>query len=187
MKGRRIYRIVWSGVVVPLGTAGFIAAVLLSAPVLAAVLVLAIVGTSPRVVRRSLRWWEAPPPTSAATRLDGFTQAFAAAFPEFAILPGTPPAAPSTDLALMTDEQLCRQWRTSCTLVQEAASARQLGRVLQTRQRYLDELERRNEAGFGAWLASGARAESDPLPYLRGERAVGSAIDWNELTSGHDG
>ncbi|HET6653212.1 MAG TPA: hypothetical protein VFH10_11270 [Nocardioides sp.] len=186
MKGQRIYRIVWSGVVVPLCTVGFIAAVLLLAPVVAAVLALAVVGTSPRVVRSSLRWCETAPPTSAS-RLDGFSQAFAAAFPEFAILPGTPPPATPPDLPAMTDEQLCRQWRTSSTLVQEAASARQLSRVLQTRQLYLDELERRNQAGFDARLASGARAESDPLPYLRGERATGSAIDWNELTSGYDG
>jgi hypothetical protein len=185
MKPQRIYRIVWSGVVVPLCTAGFVTAVVLSAPVLAALLALAVIGTSPRVVRSSLRWCETPP--TSATLLDGFGQAFAAAYPEFAVLPSPPPPATSTDLAAMPDEELCRQWRTSSAQVREAATSRQLSRVQQERQRYLDELERRNEAGFRAWLASGPLAGSDPWPYLRGERTTGCTIDWNELTSGPDG
>lgn len=34
------------------------------------------------------------------------------------------------------------------------------------RRQVLDELERRNPSGFGQWMASGARAPSDPARYL---------------------
>lgn len=39
-------------------------------------------------------------------------------------------------------------------------------RVVQQRQLYLDELERRNPAGLAAWLASGARAAGDPTRFI---------------------
>jgi len=34
------------------------------------------------------------------------------------------------------------------------------------RQRMLDELERRDRAGFERWLSTGARAASDPSRYI---------------------
>jgi hypothetical protein len=38
--------------------------------------------------------------------------------------------------------------------------------IILARQECLDELERRNRPGIARWLASGARAGSDPRPYL---------------------
>jgi hypothetical protein len=54
------------------------------------------------------------------------------------------------------------------------------------RQRFLDEFERRNSSGLAAWLASGARAAGNPLPYLTESRVNTPAIDWDELTRGQD-
>ncbi|MEV6823756.1 hypothetical protein [Amycolatopsis sp. NPDC051102] len=74
-----------------------------------------------------------------------------------------PPARPVA--ALSTDE-LCTAWRRSyCRLLvtQDVPARRQL---VQRRQDYLDEIERRDRSGFLHWLADGARAGSDPGPYL---------------------
>jgi hypothetical protein len=56
--------------------------------------------------------------------------------------------------------------------------------VVAERQEYLDEFERRNPKGFVAWLASGARAPGNPLPYLMGTRYDSPTINWDELTRG---
>jgi len=81
----------------------------------------------------------------------------------------------------LTDEQLCSEWRASYVAMQGPVSLRQLARMVVQRQRYLDELERRNPDGFSAWLASGAWASSTPLPYLSETRRNAPTIDWNEL------
>jgi hypothetical protein len=54
--------------------------------------------------------------------------------------------------------------------------------TVQERQKYLDELERRNAAGLAAWFASGARVASNPLPYFAQDRANRATINWDELT-----
>jgi hypothetical protein len=38
--------------------------------------------------------------------------------------------------------------------------------LARTRERYLDEIERRDPRGFARWLSSGARAGSDPATFL---------------------
>jgi hypothetical protein len=81
----------------------------------------------------------------------------------------------------LTDEQLCSEWRASYVAMQGPVSLRQLARMVHKRQRYLDELERRNPGGLSAWLASGAWASSTPLPYLSENRPDAPAIDWEEL------
>ncbi|MDN5798209.1 MAG: hypothetical protein L0H79_21020 [Intrasporangium sp.] len=68
---------------------------------------------------------------------------------------------------MLTDTQLCHEWRRSFTALQRAVGdPARLTAVIQTRARYLDELERRHPAAFLAWLAHGARAASDPSRYL---------------------
>ena len=72
------------------------------------------------------------------------------------------------ELDLLDDVALCRTWRHSFLRVESAASADTLHTVAEHRRRCLDEIERRNPAGFAAWLASGGHAASDPLPFLAG-------------------
>jgi hypothetical protein len=45
---------------------------------------------------------------------------------------------------------------------------------VQRRVAALDELERRDPAGFARWLAAGATAGSNPAQYLRGDSSAGS-------------
>jgi hypothetical protein len=71
-----------------------------------------------------------------------------------------------TEPWLLDDYELCCAWRRSSLLLEHPHSPATHSRLAQQRQLYLDELERRNPAGVSAWLASGARAASDPTRYI---------------------
>lgn len=81
----------------------------------------------------------------------------------------------------LSDEQLCRQWRTSCRRLRDESGPVPDLTTVEQRQWYLDEFEHRNARGFVAWLASGA--PENVLDYLNDGRH-GLAIDWDELTRG---
>jgi hypothetical protein len=66
---------------------------------------------------------------------------------------------------LSTDD-LCLVWRCSYVQLQRAADESARQQIVRARQEYLDELERRDHAGFARWLASGARASGNPRRYL---------------------
>lgn len=75
------------------------------------------------------------------------------------------PAAKAEPPPLST-AQLCRQWQDSYEALREAATAAARLRIVEARQRCLDELERRDPDGLNAWLASTASAASDPSRFL---------------------
>jgi hypothetical protein len=75
----------------------------------------------------------------------------------------TLPIRPTRDLP--TDE-LCLVWRRSYFQLQRAADEHTRQQIIRARQECLDELERRDSPGFARWLASGARAGSDPGRFL---------------------
>jgi hypothetical protein len=77
-----------------------------------------------------------------------------------------PAAGPARDLHSLDDEALCLAWRRSFVLLEAARSAAERMSVVEQRQQYLDELHRRSPEGLAAWLASGARASGNPLPYV---------------------
>jgi hypothetical protein len=70
-------------------------------------------------------------------------------------------------------EALGREWlRTSAALAQTRGPlARQA--LVDRRQQALDELERRDPAGFARWLADEPTVESDPARYIAGRPAEG--------------
>ncbi|TCC63365.1 hypothetical protein E0H73_13030 [Kribbella pittospori] len=78
------------------------------------------------------------------------------------------PAAitPAPELSSLGDEALCLAWRRSFRLLETAPTAAERLSVVEKRQQYLDELHRRSPEGLAAWLASGARASGNPLPYV---------------------
>ena len=69
----------------------------------------------------------------------------------------------------LTLEELCWAWRASYTALQRSEPTVQ-ARIVSERARYLDELERRAPAGFARWLATGARAGSDPTRFVTAEQ-----------------
>jgi hypothetical protein len=75
-------------------------------------------------------------------------------------------AGPARDLRSLDDEALCLAWRRSFVLLEAARSAAERLSVVEQRQQYLDELHQRSPEGLAAWLASGARASGNPLPYV---------------------
>jgi hypothetical protein len=152
-------------------------AVLLGAGVFLLVLFLLI--SSPYAVGAYCRWLNSVPTPSQA-QINALARALAYASPEYI------PALPPTDLGMLTDEQLCRSWRSSFFALQERASSTSMLEDVAERQRYLDEFDRRNPRGFAAWMASGARAPGNPLPYLTRDPTDPPVVNWDALTRGQD-
>jgi hypothetical protein len=142
-------------------------------------LVLVAVASSPYVVN-ACRRWVVSAPTPPPERLVTPAPTGPSSPPE------QPPAQLAAELRRLTDEQLCQRWRASYLALQVGTSATSVLEVVEQRERYLDELQRRNARGLTAWLASGARAAGNPLPYLAAGRVEGHAINWDELTRGQD-
>jgi len=75
-------------------------------------------------------------------------------------------------VSLLPISVLGREWsRTTAALAARLEPAAQQV-VVWRRQEVLDELERRDSAGFARWLASGAAEGSDPVTFVRGSRAT---------------
>ncbi|WP_410645595.1 hypothetical protein [Amycolatopsis sp. lyj-346] len=77
----------------------------------------------------------------------------------------TSPAS-SVPVAEMATDELCMAWRRSYYLLFVTPDDSAHQRVVQRRQDFLDEIDRRDRRGFLRWLDSGAKAGSDPAPYL---------------------
>lgn len=97
---------------------------------------------------------------------------------------GFMPVGPVSPQLPETDEELCEHWCANYRAMSVTRSSRKLMRLAEERGRQLDEMERRNPAGFAAWLASGATAADNPLPYLSLAHIEDAAIDWDEFIEG---
>ncbi|MEV6272211.1 hypothetical protein AB0L64_33915 [Kribbella sp. NPDC051936] len=156
----RILRVAFSG-----GLAAPAAVALIVVLKLAGVLlVLALVATAPPVTsffraRREAKG-DVPgtPPGSPAARIPATS------------LVGGPAAEPVMELESLDDEAVCLAWRRSFRRLEAAVTAAERLAVVEQRQRYLDELDRRSPDGVAAWLAAGARASGNPLPYVADHR-----------------
>ena len=79
------------------------------------------------------------------------------------------PSLPSAPVRSLSTAELCLAWRTSHPALCRARRRGDLpaqARLVALRQAYLDELERRDPAGFAEWLAHDARPTGDPRSYL---------------------
>lgn len=126
------------------------------------------------LVRPCWRWLRSLPPPSVA-QVSTWSAAMGCA------AAGCLAAEPDPELSALTDEELCDEWRSSYLALQRRLSDRQVIALVQERQRYLDELERRHPRGLEAWLASGAWASSTPLPYLTESHSSAQVINWDQL------
>ncbi len=77
-------------------------------------------------------------------------------------LPGTLDQLRSQSVSTLSDAELCIAWRRSFGTLLDAQSPEEKEAVVSLRQAYLDEMEARDAAAFGAWLESGARAAGGP-------------------------
>ncbi|MGY4768734.1 hypothetical protein ACXC9Q_17625 [Kribbella sp. CWNU-51] len=69
----------------------------------------------------------------------------------------------------LTTAELCRQWQESYEALRVATTAAARLRIVEARQHYLDELERRDPIGLTAWLGASASAAGDPSRFLATE------------------
>jgi hypothetical protein len=83
--------------------------------------------------------------------------------PDHATVELSLPTAPGS----LDDDALCWAWRHSYVVLQHTHTAATRLHVVEVRQAYLDELERRNAMGLAAWLASGARAAGNPSRFIQ--------------------
>jgi hypothetical protein len=72
--------------------------------------------------------------------------------------------APLTGLPI---EALGREWTTTTAALAGPLDPRSRSAIVRRREAVLDELERRDPAGFARWLAAGPLSSSDPARYLR--------------------
>jgi hypothetical protein len=86
------------------------------------------------------------------------------------------PALPARALppaAGMSVDELSQEWRRTAAVLETGVDATARAQVVRRRGEVLDELERRDPAGFGRWLAGGASADGYPVRHLRGDSAAG--------------
>ena len=69
---------------------------------------------------------------------------------------------------------LGREWTRTAAALQRTREPLARQELVRRRQEALDELERRDPAGFARWLAGGATVDSDPAEYVSGDPAAGS-------------
>lgn len=77
-----------------------------------------------------------------------------------------PVTVPSPVLGTLSTPELCLAWRRSYLALVDLPAGPGRGDLVAVRQSMLDELERRDTAGFHRWLDAGARAGGDPARYL---------------------
>lgn len=83
----------------------------------------------------------------------------------------TPELVPvSPVLDTLSTPELCLAWRRSYLMLLDAPAHTTRHDIVTLRQCLLDELERRDRAGFRRWLDNGARAGSDPGRYLSADQ-----------------
>lgn len=70
----------------------------------------------------------------------------------------------------LTDVELCRLWRCTYPPLVAPASSDHLEQLIEVRAAVLEELNRRDPAGWARWVDSGARAGGDPLRHLSSQR-----------------
>jgi hypothetical protein len=70
----------------------------------------------------------------------------------------------------LSTPELCLAWRRSYFALLDVPAGPGRCEIVRIRERLLDEIERRDRDGFTRWLATGARAGSDPGRYLTTNR-----------------
>jgi hypothetical protein len=159
----------WTGVtrsdwaVAALAAVGVVVGCLVSAGMVAAMGAVETAGVLLMVVAGCAGWllWLGPTSVNGPSRVKrGSSSAAPVSPPPIA---ASPPVVAARDLSTGA---LCLAWRRSFVELQRAADESARQRVVRLRTEYLDELERRDRAGFARWLGSGARAGSDPQRYL---------------------
>lgn len=86
------------------------------------------------------------------------------------LLRGAQPRAAAPIPAALTTAQLCLAWQYSYFTLIDLPADGQRTAVVRLREQLLDELERRDPAGFTRWIDAGARPGGDPGRFVVDDR-----------------
>jgi hypothetical protein len=81
--------------------------------------------------------------------------------------PAWQPEFPLPPVSTLSTGELGREWVRTTTALSGGLAPRTRQAIVARRQETLDELERRDPAGFARWLAGAPLADSDPSGHLR--------------------
>jgi hypothetical protein len=151
-----------AGLVTALGWAGLMLLVLVSATH-PAVVQMFLRGQEPGGLDGSGQRQDLAPDVAASLRDEAGPGTVTTGLPEAASVPG------------LDDESLCQAWRRSFVHLATCRLPSRRLEIVHLRQLYLDELDRRHPAAVQRWLTSGARAASNPMPFV--ERPAGDLHD----------
>ena len=90
-----------------------------------------------------------------------------------------PPEAPSgpggrtPELSALSTPELGREWLRTTAALGGRLSPHERQALVRRREETLDELERRDPAGFARWLAHGPALDTDPAGYVQGRSVRG--------------
>ncbi|MGW7680712.1 hypothetical protein ACWGID_08245 [Kribbella sp. NPDC054772] len=161
---RRIARVTFATALVAPAAMGLIAVFGFTGVLIVGLLAITTPALTSKLPRRRPRTKAPPAPPPPMPLPPNHTGTYTAA-------PGADaPSRPARELDALDDQALCWAWRRSFRLLEAAPSAIERLSVVVQRQQYLDELHRRSPEGLAAWLASGARASGNPLPYVEDAR-----------------
>ncbi|MCW2530786.1 MAG: conserved rane protein of unknown function [Blastococcus sp.] len=76
-------------------------------------------------------------------------------------------------VSLLPTSDLGSEWLQTTSALASPVEPAMRQEIIRRRQETLDELERRDPAGFARWLVAGAATDSDPATFVRGERTTG--------------
>jgi hypothetical protein len=79
-------------------------------------------------------------------------------------------------LAALRIEALAQEWVSTSAALGLTLDPRSRAAIVRRREAVLDELERRDPAGFARWLAAGPLSATDPARYLRAGAAGTDAV-----------
>jgi hypothetical protein len=138
-------------------------------------LVLVVALTCPGLVRPLLRRLEGEPGDQSGDRFGDRPGVQSGVQSTPVVLAPPPPSLEGVETTSATSEpsfgslstgELILAWRLSFTMLRRATTPQAIEQIACRRREYLDELERRDGVAVRKWLASGARAASDPTRYL---------------------
>ncbi|MGY1739212.1 MULTISPECIES: hypothetical protein [unclassified Blastococcus] len=92
-----------------------------------------------------------------------------------AVVTGNVAAGPAAPLDTLPIEALGREWMATSAALAARLDPPARQRIVRHREAVLDELERRDPAGFARWLAAGPLSATDPARYL-GAGAAGTDV-----------
>ncbi len=134
-----------------------------------------VAGVATWLVVRALRAPDRPGPRAVGAPSRSGDDADAPLSPVSTQIPASGPGGGSVGLPALSTPALGREWIGTTRALGERPGPVERQALVRRRVELLDELERRDPAGFARWLADGPEPGSDPADYVRRRPVQGDA------------